>query len=118
MKYNYLDADEAEERFERRDKTLNYFSIMLSKRLKGQQEEGEGPEGEGAGPNERQGVKKLKKLRRKTVEEEEGLVSNGVTHCDVDPLPHSYSSSLMHVYTYMLTVLRYAYGTYRTYGTR
>ena len=49
VKYNYLDADEAEERFERRDKTLNYFSIMVSKRLKGAQEEGEGQGEEGAG---------------------------------------------------------------------
>ena len=40
MKYNFLDADEAEERFEQRNKTLNYFSIMLSKRMK-QSEDGE-----------------------------------------------------------------------------
>ena len=47
VKYNYLDADEAEERFERRSKTLNLFSIMLSKKLKGQGEEGEEEEGGG-----------------------------------------------------------------------
>ena len=91
MKYNYLDADEAEERFERRDKTLNYFSIMLSKRLKGQQEEGEGPGEEGAGLDEGTGSKKLKKFRRKTQEEEDGLVSGGntiVTYSGDDPLPH------------------------------
>ena len=34
VKYNYLDADEAEERFENRNKTLNLFSIMVSKKLK------------------------------------------------------------------------------------
>ena len=78
MKYNYLDADEAEERFERRDKTLNYFSIMLSKRLKGQQEEGEGLGEEGAGLEEGPGSKKPKKLRRKTQEEEDGLVSGSM----------------------------------------
>ena len=88
MKYNYLDADEAEERFERRDKTLNYFSIMLSKRLKGQQEEGEGLGEEGAGLDEGPGSKKLKKLRRKTQEEEDGLVSGAkVTYSYDDPLP-------------------------------
>ena len=49
VKYNFLDADEAEERFEKRNKTLNYFSIMLSKKLK------DGEEGEvegGAGVKE------------------------------------------------------------------
>lgn len=89
MKYNYLDADEAEERFERRDKTLNYFSIMLSKRLKGQQEEGEGLGEEGAGLDEGPGLKKSKKLRRKTQEEDDGLVSGGlVTYSAGDPLPN------------------------------
>ena len=78
VKYNYLDADEAEERFERRDKTLNYFSIMLSKRLKGQQEEGEGLGEEGAALDEGPGSKRSKKLRRKTREEEDGLVSDGI----------------------------------------
>ncbi|CAH1773447.1 unnamed protein product [Owenia fusiformis] len=34
IKYKYLDADEAEEAFNKRDKTLNYFNIMLKKRLK------------------------------------------------------------------------------------
>ena len=46
VKYNFLDADEAEERFEQRNKTLNYFSIMLSKKLKDSEEgevEGQGP---------------------------------------------------------------------------
>jgi len=89
VKYNYLDADEAEERFERRDKTLNCFSIMLSKRLKGQQEEGEGLGVEGVGLDKGPGMKKSKKLRRKTREEEDGLVSGGiVTYCVDDPLPY------------------------------
>ena len=54
VKYNYLNADEAEERFERRNKTLNLFSVMLSKKLRGAEGEeeeggGEGAEGGGAG---------------------------------------------------------------------
>ena len=48
MKYNYLNADEAEERFERRNKTLNLFSIMLSKKLRGAEGEEEEGGGEGA----------------------------------------------------------------------
>lgn len=74
VKYNFLDADEAEAKFESRDKTLNYFSIMMSKRLKGQQEEGEGLGEEGVGLDDLNNPKKSKKQRRKTVEEEEGLV--------------------------------------------
>ena len=34
VKYNFLNDEEAEERFEKRHKTLNYFSIMMSKRIK------------------------------------------------------------------------------------
>ena len=34
VKYNYLNDEEAEEKFEKRNKTLNYFSIMVSKRIK------------------------------------------------------------------------------------
>lgn len=48
VKYNFLDADEAEERFEQRNKTLNYFSIMLSKKLKDTEVDGE----EGLGVSE------------------------------------------------------------------
>ena len=51
---------------------------MLSKRLKGQQEEREGLGEEGAGLNEGPGSKKLKNLRRKTKEEDDGLVSGGI----------------------------------------
>lgn len=47
VKYNFLDADEAEERFEKRNKTLNYFSIMLSKKLKNSEEGEEGVAGLG-----------------------------------------------------------------------
>ena len=47
VKYNFLDADEAEERFEKRNKTLNYFSIMLSKKLKDSEEGEEGVAGLG-----------------------------------------------------------------------
>jgi transcription initiation factor TFIIF subunit alpha len=37
-KYKYLNSEEAEEEFDRRDKTLNYFSIMLKKRIKKDEE--------------------------------------------------------------------------------
>ena len=43
MKYNFLNEEEAEARFEKRHKTLNLFSIMLSKKLKSKQD-GEGEE--------------------------------------------------------------------------
>lgn len=43
--YKTLNAEEAEEEFGRRDKVFNYFSIMLKKRLKNDDEgEGEGEE--------------------------------------------------------------------------
>ena len=38
MKYNFLNEEEAEARFEKRHKTLNLFSVMLSKKLKSKQE--------------------------------------------------------------------------------
>ena len=47
---------------------------MVSKRLKGAQEEGEGPGEEGAGLDEGPSSKKSRKQRRKTQEEEDGLV--------------------------------------------
>ena len=34
VQYSYLNDDEAEERFEKRNNTLNYFSIMVSKRIR------------------------------------------------------------------------------------
>ena len=51
VKYNYLNDEEAEERFEKRNKTLNYFSIMVSKRIReseGVVEEEEVEKGKGA----------------------------------------------------------------------
>ena len=48
VKYDYLDAEEAEKKFEQRHKTLNYFSVMLSRKLR-EGEGGEGEGGEGAG---------------------------------------------------------------------
>ena len=47
VKYNYLKDEEAEARFEKRNKTLNYFSIMVSKRIK--ESEGGAEEEKGAG---------------------------------------------------------------------
>lgn len=61
VKYNYLKEEEAEERFERRNKTLNYFSIMLSKKIKeqeGEEEEG-GVEKGGAKGNSSKGKRKM-----------------------------------------------------------
>lgn len=69
VKYNYLDADEAEERFERRTKTLNYFSIMMSRKLKDPEEGEEGTSvvsGEG---------KDLKPKEKKKPSADSGLVS-------------------------------------------
>ncbi|XP_059155268.1 general transcription factor IIF subunit 1-like [Physella acuta] len=34
VRYKYLNSEEAEEEYSRRDKTLNYFSIMVKKRIK------------------------------------------------------------------------------------
>ncbi|XP_046578369.1 general transcription factor IIF subunit 1-like [Haliotis rubra] len=34
IRYKYLNSEEAEEEFSRRDKTLNYFNIMVKKRLR------------------------------------------------------------------------------------
>jgi len=59
VKYNFLDADEAEERFEQRNKTLNYFSIMLSKKMK-DSEEGEEDE-HGASDSKEPRAKERKK---------------------------------------------------------
>ena len=61
VKYNFLDADEAEQKFEERNKTLNYFSIMLSKKLKNSAEEGEeGVGGAGVGGDKKEKVAKEK----------------------------------------------------------
>ncbi|XP_060078155.1 general transcription factor IIF subunit 1-like [Ylistrum balloti] len=38
VQYKYLNSEEAEEEFNRRDKTLNYFSIMVRKRIKNDEE--------------------------------------------------------------------------------
>ncbi|XP_055886685.1 general transcription factor IIF subunit 1-like [Biomphalaria glabrata] len=38
VKYKYLNSEEAEEEYSRRDKTFNYFSIMVKKRLKKEDE--------------------------------------------------------------------------------
>ncbi len=69
VKYNYLNEEEAEERFERRNKTLNYFSIMLSKKIK--EGEGEGDEGAGEGGT----FKGLSAKGKRKIEADAGLVS-------------------------------------------
>lgn len=50
QRYKALSAEEAEQEFSKRNKHLNYFSLMLRKRLKGDDEadiDGEGEEGKG-----------------------------------------------------------------------
>lgn len=74
VKYNYLDADEAEEKFEKRNKTLNYFSIMLSKKLKHSED---GEEGRVAGLGESKDLKI--KEKKKKVAADSGLVR--VSNC-------------------------------------
>ena len=63
---------------------------MVSKRLKGAQEEGEGPSEEGAGLEEGPSSKKFRKQRRKTQEEEEGLVRVDDMTCSIGVLYPSY----------------------------
>ena len=42
IRYKYLNSDEAEDEFSRRDKTLNYFSIMVRKRCRNDEEPDKG----------------------------------------------------------------------------
>lgn len=44
QRYKALSAEEAEQEFGRRNKVMNFFSLMLRKRLKGDEDEGEDPE--------------------------------------------------------------------------
>lgn len=44
QRYKALSAEEAEQEFGRRKKVMNFFSLMLRKRLKGDEDEGEDPE--------------------------------------------------------------------------
>lgn len=65
VKYNFLNEEEAEARFEKRHKTLNMFSVMVSKKLKSKQEGGEEEElpGEtGEGKDKSKGRTKKDKL--------------------------------------------------------
>lgn len=43
-RYKALSAEEAEQEFGRRNRVMNYFSLMLRKRLKGDDDDGEDPE--------------------------------------------------------------------------
>ncbi|GFS10145.1 general transcription factor IIF subunit 1 [Elysia marginata] len=58
VKYKYLNSDEAEEEFSRRDKTLNYFSIMVKKRLKREEDVAEEDEEGSKGPKKTKKAKK------------------------------------------------------------
>lgn len=44
QRYKALSAEEAEEEYARRNKVMNYFSLMTSKRLKGDEEGHDDPE--------------------------------------------------------------------------
>ena len=58
VKYDYLDAEEAEKKFEQRHKTLNYFSVMLSRRLREEEGEGGGEGGEVAAGGKKKNAKR------------------------------------------------------------
>ncbi|XP_064625225.1 general transcription factor IIF subunit 1-like isoform X2 [Lineus longissimus] len=59
INYRHLTMEEAEEEFERRDKTLNYFSIMVKKRLnKDEVGDDEVDDGEGGGKKKSASKKK------------------------------------------------------------
>ncbi len=75
VKYNFLDADEAEEKFEQRNKTLNYFSIMLSKKLKTPEDREEGGV---AGLGDRKEIT-MKEKAKASGAGDGGLVSNLAT---------------------------------------
>ena len=70
VKYNYFNAEEAEEEFEKRNKTLNYFSIMVSKKMKGPEE------GEEEAAMLAEGKQARKKERKKAVDS--GLVCEDI----------------------------------------
>ncbi|XP_022314726.2 general transcription factor IIF subunit 1-like isoform X4 [Crassostrea virginica] len=58
IKYKYLNSEEAEEEFSRRDKTLNLFSVMVRNRVRNEEDEGN--------PDEEDKVKaKTKKSKKK-----------------------------------------------------
>lgn len=70
--YKTLNAEEAEEEFGRRDKVFNYFSIMLKKRLKNDDEgEGEGEEN----------LKKDKKLYKASKDFVKNLIMHYIDLC-------------------------------------
>ncbi|KAH9515363.1 General transcription factor IIF subunit 1 [Bulinus truncatus] len=59
VRYKYLNSEEAEEEYSRRDKTLNYFSIMVKKRLKKEDEILDDDEGETKGGKKKKKAKDL-----------------------------------------------------------
>ena len=69
VKYDYLNEDEAEKRFEQRHKTLNYFSVMLSRRLREEEEGGEGVTAAGGGKKKNVGRKAGGDLVRRYIQE-------------------------------------------------
>lgn len=71
VKYDYLKADEAEKKFEQRYNTLNYFSVMLSKKLR--EQEGEEGEGRGVGGEGEEGASVGALAGKKKAKKKEGV---------------------------------------------
>ncbi|XP_041357937.1 general transcription factor IIF subunit 1-like [Gigantopelta aegis] len=57
IRYKYLNSEEAEEEFTRRDKTLNFFNIMLKKRMRNEDKDTDLDDGE---KPKKKGQKKVK----------------------------------------------------------
>lgn len=64
IKYRYLNVEEAEEEFKKRDKTMNLFSVMLRKKLRPEDTDIDADEGE------------EKKLKAKTKKEKDFLLTD------------------------------------------
>ncbi|KAF0312183.1 General transcription factor IIF subunit 1 [Amphibalanus amphitrite] len=58
QRYKALTAEEAEEQFTKRDKIMNYFTVMVKKRLKNDEDIDEDSEGLGANEKKKAGKKK------------------------------------------------------------
>ncbi|KAF0307526.1 General transcription factor IIF subunit 1 [Amphibalanus amphitrite] len=58
QRYKALTAEEAEEQFTKRDKIMNYFTVMVKKRLKNDEDVDEDSEGLGANEKKKAGKKK------------------------------------------------------------
>lgn len=68
QRYKALSAEEAEQEFSRRNKVINYFSLMLRKRLRNDEDGGDEEELVEGGKNKRPG-KKEKELKISEMDE-------------------------------------------------